>query len=233
MIFTENIERVFPEAEMALESFEEHELLEIEVYDPVTKRGEYRWGIPQSYAYEMYIIFRPNTIIIYGDIGVWVLRQGGIDLAWLRGAIDSPDYLFQKTSRDRLPKYDEDATKKFAEESITELLDDPPDNIEEIKLEVGRVDWSNQEEAYRFFEDELDHNPAYESIIETWKAAGATWPWVGLKLFLERLDDSSSFHCDGCQTSVNKTVVGFNKVGSCYYCNTCKTNREDKSRLVD
>jgi len=234
MKYPEWIDKIFPQARGAFDTFKNHELQEIEVYNPITKRGEYRWGRPDSRMYEMYIILRPSTIITYGDLGTWVFRQDSIGLSWLRGSIDSPDYMFSKTSRDHQPKYDDEETKNWAQECINELLEDPPDNIDEIKKEFECVDWSNPQFAYDFFNDVLEYDCAYEDvIIETWRAAGATWPWVALKTFLHTLDDISSFYCCDCKKWVNKTVVGFNEIHGGYYCNSCKEKKQKTEDVPD
>ena len=212
------INEEFPRAKGLFEHFKKHVITEIEAYDPKTKRGEYRWGEPGSCFHEMYIIIRPNAIITYGDLGTWVFRQGGIDLPWLRKAIDSPDYLFSKIVREHKQQYDDDETKKWAQERINELLQDPPRNIEEIQEEFKKVSWDDEHCAHEFFNEVLKHNPAYESLQYTWKAAGVTWPWVALKYFICKLDDTSNFHCDTCQKFVNKTIVGKNDVNGGYYC---------------
>ena len=48
------------------DNFNGHSIEIIEGYDAKTKKGEYRWGKSDSGIHETYIVFRPDTIILYG-----------------------------------------------------------------------------------------------------------------------------------------------------------------------
>ena len=78
-----------------MKTFENHVLTTIEEYN--NGRGEFLFARPDSGTYSMRVIFRPHTIIVYGDIRPCViLRQHGIDLPWLRGSVNDPCYLMEK-----------------------------------------------------------------------------------------------------------------------------------------
>ena len=132
---------------MILGMFKDHVLEVIKEYDVKTGCGEYRWGKPKSCIHEMYILFRPHTIITYGDMGAYVMRQSGIDLAWLRGSIGSPQYMFEKI-RDHQEKYDEDATKEMADETFAIQIEGgklPNEDMKRITEEIVSTDWSNED----------------------------------------------------------------------------------------
>lgn len=76
-------------------TFENHRIEAIHEYDK--KNGEYLFREPGKWAYSIHIILRPGTIIIYGDIRpAVILSQSGIDLAWLKGSVNDPNYLLEK-----------------------------------------------------------------------------------------------------------------------------------------
>jgi len=175
---------------MILGMFKDHTIKVIKEYDIKTGCGEYRWGSPKSRMYEMYIIFRPNTIITYGDMGAYVMRQGGIDLPWLRGGINDPRYLFSKI-RDHKEAYDGEFTKEMAREILSDLIDKRIVSVDEIKERVcerlSEVDWNDEHEALYFFE-ELELDSAYEYLSYSWRTTGFEWIWIGLRTFLKALD---------------------------------------------
>ncbi|MFA5217038.1 hypothetical protein [Sulfuricurvum sp.] len=192
------IKDMFPDVTMVIERFKEHALKVIEPYTAQSlsrsnPRGECRWGKPNSRLYESFIIFRENTIILYGDIGTWVLRQDGIDLAWLRGAIKDPNYLLSKLTGERQKKYDGAKTMKYANECIEEmakgdLLKNEKPVIDNLRSECKMVDWENEHDAYDFFSGVLEDSNPEESLRYTWNSAGGVWPWAVLYTFLIELD---------------------------------------------
>lgn len=187
-----------------IEMFKDHIIQVIEDYDYETGRGEYIWTQPKSMFYRMYIIFRPGVIIIYGDLSSWVLRPGGRSLPWLRGAIKSPGYMFEKVT-DHKEAYDKEATRESALDYIYDYKEafDPEyhgklDGINlvewdaDVRKEMEFVDWSDPNSAYDFFNDTLELDDAYEYVKHTWKAEGFKWPWLGLKTFLDELDKENN-----------------------------------------
>lgn len=200
---------------MMQKHFSGHELSVVEAYDPKKSRGEFVWADPDSFCYHCHIIFRPNTIILYGDIDTWVFRQSSIDLAWLRGAIGSPGYMFSKLTGGHTKRYDREKTKEYALECIEEIRADfvklvkdeeyeeeegfdHSDEYMKLKAKLveaessfGWVEWNDDRDAIRFFE-ELGYDCAYECVCYTWEASGFVWPWLALRTFLEALDNKIS-----------------------------------------
>ncbi len=189
----EHIEYEFPHVKSAIDDFKDHVLTVIEPYTSSSHRGECRWGRPNSCVYETYIIFRANTIILYGDFGSWIFRQSGIDLAWLRGAIRDPNYLLSKTTNERQKKYDSAKTRKAAYDWIEEmakgeLLKNEFAVIDNLRSECKMVDWDTEQDAYNFFRESLEDSNPEESLRYSWEAAGGRWPWAVLYTFLIELD---------------------------------------------
>jgi hypothetical protein len=121
--------------------FDHHQITVIERYKD--NRGEYIFANPKSIFYGMYIIFRQDTIIIYGDIRPCVIfSQPGINLKWLMNGVKTPNYLFQKAICGVKSEYDPEATKKLAEEVFVnskKLID---------------INWEDENDVY----DVLDRN---------------------------------------------------------------------------
>jgi len=190
----EHVESIFPRIKGTIETFKDHEIKLIEPYTSTSTRGECRWGRPGSRMYETFIIFRPSTIILYGDLGSWIFRQDGIDLAWLRGAIKDPNYLLSKTTNERRKAYDSDKTKKYAEECIAEmretrLLKNEKPLLDSLQSEFESVDWTTEQDAYNFFSDVLEDSNPEGSLRYTWDAAGGRGPWAALFTFLNALNN--------------------------------------------
>jgi len=184
----------------AREAFGEHELSTIEEWNPKTKRGEYFWAKPGTSMYHAHIIFRPGTIIVYGDVQPnLIFRQYDLDLPWLRGSIGSPEYLFQKCGVQE--RYDSELTKEYAIDCLLNWLDERADeeghldgNEEKehdrlVKL-FEYTSWDEPESAIEFF-SEFDTNP-YEYLAETYEAAGLTYVLAALQTFIEKLDQEET-----------------------------------------
>lgn len=78
------------------EIFDSHEITVIQPY--IGGEGEFLFRQKDKWMYGMHIIFRKGTIIVYGDIRPCViLSQTGMDLSWLRGSVNNPNYLMEKT----------------------------------------------------------------------------------------------------------------------------------------
>ena len=141
------------------EIFKSHELITVEPWESKTGRGEYIFKRPNTNMYSIHIIFRPNTIIVYGDTQPNVIfRQGGIDLPWLNGAVNDPNYMFQKATQS-LREYDAYATLKYAHELL--LCDENMTEAEALKI-LNDVDWVFEHQAVDFFEEHFkDATPEY------------------------------------------------------------------------
>lgn len=181
----------FKRQDQYLDAYKDHKITTLEEYNIKTKRGEFLWAKEGTCIESMSIIFRPSTIIIYGDMGSWVFNQYDIDLAWLRGAIGNPNYLFEKLTPERRTAYDSDATKNYATECLKERFDEGAMNIEEYQRIWDKIkvhDWDDARASIDFFDDELGYSDGWEMIVYSWDALGAGWIWAGLKTFLEALD---------------------------------------------
>ena len=106
-----------PEEEFYTKTFEEHELTKV-------GEGEYIWKKPKTRHYSTQILFRPRYLFLWGDLGIWGYQHGSQNsLEWLRGAINSYDYLCEKL-RTHTKKYDEERTKKWTIEHLEEWAED-------------------------------------------------------------------------------------------------------------
>jgi hypothetical protein len=116
-------------AEYAADAFKTHEL---------TKLGEGRWicrkapvveadgKITKSWVYGFYVVLSPGAAMVYGDVGTCLILHYDLrteDASWLRGAVKSPQYLFEKMHRPPNRFYTGDAIA-FLEEHFKEQLDD-------------------------------------------------------------------------------------------------------------
>ncbi|MCK4544612.1 hypothetical protein KAU43_03670 [candidate division WOR-3 bacterium] len=202
----ESVLQTFPMASNYLSRFvEEHELTVIEPYNPKTERGEYRWGQKGSSMYEMLIIFRPNTIITYGDMGTWAFRQSGINLEWLNKSINSPDYMFQKETEHQ-KKYDREGTKKIIFDLISEK-EEKTEKEQEFLERHDKIEWETPDQAHKFISEELGYDCAYEYLIESWREIGAGFVWGGLITFLKALENAPkptmNVCCPNCNLPMN------------------------------
>lgn len=124
--------------------------------------GEWRFGRPGTVIYSSRVLFRPGTIIVWGDLGEWVLRHGNKDsLGWLRGAVQSPDYLLEKVRAGKRERfYPADAAK---------LLKDPETEESWGAARVARVreelngwrggDFTEEDWAREWYEAGADEVP--------------------------------------------------------------------------
>lgn len=88
--YDETVTRV---ASLAREALANHELVQTRVW---------YWKVsqPGTWAYGFYVLMAPGALVIYGDLGEAVYRMAAKTeqdvLTWLRGAVQSPDYLMSK-----------------------------------------------------------------------------------------------------------------------------------------
>lgn len=187
MEVSKNVLNLLPNAQRSVDVFKDHKLTIIEMYHPETKRGEYRWGKPNSRNYEIYLIFRPNTIIMYGDIGTYVFKQDGINLAWLRGSINSPSYLLSKLTNEHNQKYDSKQTKQHVAERIEEYCETYEEQTKLIS-EFEEINWDLEDEVIEFLQEFLQLDDPYDNLVYNWNAAGGEWLWAALTTFIQELD---------------------------------------------
>jgi hypothetical protein len=75
---------------LAKESFAKHVVAEVGT-------NEWRCSAPGTWMHGFYVIARPGYVMVYGDIGDWILQHSDRDsVAWLRGAARDYDYLCGK-----------------------------------------------------------------------------------------------------------------------------------------
>lgn len=129
-------------ATLAAEDFAGHELV---------AAGEDSWWCrkPGTGIMAFCVIVRPNAILIYGDVGEWILRMHGGDarstLDWLRGAT-SAHYLCEKIRASHGPVktfYPGDAYRQLAARAATEDFD-------AAKI-LNELDFTNGEEDHQKF----------------------------------------------------------------------------------
>ncbi len=185
--FPESVLLTLPMARNYVSRFDKHELTVIEPYDPETKRGEYRWGDKNTGMYLMYIIFRPSTIIVHGDMHSLVLRQEGIDLAWLRKAITSPNYLFEK-QREHKKEFDREASKKLIHAYVIEHEDPPQWEKDFLKI-YEQLEFETPKDVYEYVRDKLGWSNPEEYIVDSWRETGIGFVWGGIISFLQALGD--------------------------------------------
>lgn len=130
--YTRNAEII---ATLATEAFKGHEL-KVETDD--------RWACrrPGSSNYWFRVIKAPAALIVYGDVGEIVLRISDIDpIPWLRGAIDSPEYLWKKVQASKSPKtmfYPKDALA-WLEQYIRESYPEAECDTQRLKKQRARL----------------------------------------------------------------------------------------------
>lgn len=137
--------------------FKKHKLTVIEPWNNKTGRGEYLFKEEGTGMYSMHILFRPNTIIVYGDTQPNVIfRQDSIDLPWLNGAVASPDYMFGKVAGS-ISEYDGVESRNHAI-GLLQIFDDEDKvmNNAEIEALVNDVDWAFHSQAETFFAEHFE-----------------------------------------------------------------------------
>lgn len=101
----------------------------------IAKITEERWlcRTPGQSSYWFFVIVCPGTVIVYGDIGDAILRMSerttAGTLAWLRGSVESPDYMISKIVDPKRSFYPGDVIG-FIEDRVKE--DEGDDNDEAI-----------------------------------------------------------------------------------------------------
>ena len=177
--------------EMYIDTYKDHEIKEL-------GPDEYRWAKPGTSIDSSTIIFRPGTVIIFGDNGEFIFRHSDTDsVGWTMRAVNSPHYLRQKL-RTHEKKYDPEQTKKSVKESIRCLLMTRKDEDHEwpwIELEerskdiyddFGWLDFDDEHQVWDFVNNHL--NGDCEIVTYTWEANHSTiWASWLLKTFCEKL----------------------------------------------
>jgi hypothetical protein len=192
------------------DTFKDHKLIVIEEWNAKTQCGEYIFKRPNTSMYSMNIIFRPSTIIVYGDVQPNVIfRQSGIDLPWLNGSVDSADYLFEKAVAGVQKEYDEEATKKHLKELLAS------NENEEYSQVVNEIDWAIEPSVadYLYNNFEMDIATSYkhcQTLLD------------GLRAFVSAIKSSEPQP----DTEICKTCDYYGNGGGCGDC--VKTDSMDK-----
>lgn len=171
---------------LAAESFEDHALQAL---------GPGRWKCqrPGSWCYGFYVLISPGAVVFYGDLDDVVLRMNeGSDaaiLAWLRGAVNSRDYLLSKLkSEHRRDFYLGDALAWAQEQRPYRRSGPDPVRSFREQLAEEAASYTTIDQR-RFHEIAIDHGiDDVGSVGEGW-ASGALWVWQGLRVFM-RLHDA-------------------------------------------
>jgi len=113
--------------------------------------------------YRFFVTFIPGSIIVTGDLGgiIFNVRDSN-QIGWLRGAIESPSYLFEKIPNSIIKKeFDEDAAKEGVRQ---EMLDDleyfSEDRVDlkdfNVKQLLEELKKHNKDQKYADFFDDWD-----------------------------------------------------------------------------
>lgn len=157
---------------------------------------------PERQGYWFRVIKAPTALMVYGDVGELVLRISDIDpIPWLRGAITSPEYLWEKVQASKEP------TKTFYPRDAMRWLDDylaeswPEDECDSDRLKRQRaklVDLAS--ELWEDFDhgDALTHERFYTALVEEgvddvysvgmFPTSTMLWLWHALCCFVRLLD---------------------------------------------
>jgi hypothetical protein len=141
----------------------------------------YRYHKPGTSFYHCYIQFRHSYIIIYGDMGPFVLCTGTPNaLEWAKGSVDSDDYVMGKLkNQDKL--FDWGRTKKH-------LLEICEEDAEAIK-KINEYEPADEDEAISLA---LDLKLDYESVCYSWEAnAQAQWAYWIIRTFVDKMKVTS------------------------------------------
>lgn len=133
----------------------------------------WRCGRPDTGMCSFWVAEMPGCIVQWGDIGgITIAAWGGYDLAWLEKAIDSIDYVFEKSTAKRT---------RFVASAFAEYIRSNEINFEK---EVGRpLDEDPTWEDY----DEYVHASYDSEVFECSHdyETDAFWAYAALKKFCE------------------------------------------------
>lgn len=152
----------------------------------VTEEGQNEWrcGKPDSSISMFRVIVRPGHVIVYGDIGDWILRMAERDpLRWLPGAVQSWDYLLGKLQTPREKTfYVGDALAWLEEQAADE--EDPEGHAHEALAEARRAHEFRDLYRHRWGEIMIEHGFETECCgFGTLPSAREFWLVEALKWF--------------------------------------------------
>lgn len=168
-------------------AFQDHEL---------KVEGEGRWlcARPGTGIYHFRVITAPACLILYGDIKDVIFRISDRDaLAWLRGSIDSMDYVLGKAVA-----FDEGHRKVFARgnalRELAELAKEDPARAEKVREHYERYrDFEGEARAWAEAMSNVGMDP---TVPEDWDSQ-LVWQYHALRHFLRLLGAVDPLHvCD-------------------------------------
>jgi len=155
---------------------------------------------PESSFYWYRVIAVPGCLIVQGDVGNRIFTMYDRDpVGWLRGAVDSPDYVMGKCEDKSKDFLVGEAKKLIAELRVEEQPEDEDGNtdtsiVENNELNKSKADeieeaWSDEHDSYQF------SRAYYEAGLETEDLSlcydfnsDIVWSYACLKRFIELLD---------------------------------------------
>jgi len=168
-------EAVAQVAGMAKEAFATHELWGL---------GRDEWNCQRasgSSIYAFHVISRPGYLIVFGDIGDWVLQASERNMVyWAMGAVRSPSYFCEKIrAGERLAFYSGEA-RAIVEEGLkgNEDMGLTKEQAEKVNDAISSWDELDQREWYEACIDAGDDEPAlceYPSPRALWLIEAMKW----------------------------------------------------------
>lgn len=184
---------------------------------PKTSRVSlWRVAKPGTGIYGFNVLITRGTVTVYGDLGEYVLRMSADDpVEWLRGAVGSSGYLFEKVqaadrSRGDFKTWYLGDAKAWLDEQKADEAKDAQAQMDETGSDVGiPVYWHNVMVAFENWTgrvDDMDHRAwcelmQDESVDDAWSigmghGAGAWWLLECLSLFVQLHDKQpQGFKC--------------------------------------
>ena len=162
----------------------------------LTVEGEGRWlcARPGTGIYHFRIIVAPACLVLYGDIKDVVFRISDRDaIPWLRGSIDSMDYVLGKVTA-----FDEGPRKVFvrgnALRELADLAEEDPARADKIRQHYERHrDYDGEARAWA---EALNNVGMEPSVPEDWDSQ-LLWQYHALRHFLRLLGQVDPLHvCD-------------------------------------
>lgn len=156
-------------------------------------------------TFHFYVVSFGHYLSIYGDIGTMTLRNHGSMIGWLRGAVKSPDYFFEKLHNDGhdLKEFSLTRFKAWVGEEIYD--EDSPLQAENRSDLIGTAqDGGDVITALMNELTELGYDDVFE-LADCWQEyTKRTWlRYFALKKFIELYDaQDMSNHFDSNKTEV-------------------------------
>lgn len=139
---------------------------------------------PDNSFYWYRVICVPGCVIVQGDVGNKIFSVYDRDVvAWLKGAVNSPDYLMSKC---------EDKHREFipgaAEALLKELEADDKEQVDKV-----REDWVDEKDSYQF--SQAFYNAGFDTdyLSECYDYnSDVVWSYACLKKFVQLLSTQAT-----------------------------------------